>query len=114
MKTSEKPKSRTWQILTVMNILAWAAFVGFLIEAGAIVLSYSISTFSKESAMDLYKGLNLFNLRQFNFWHYTLYVSLIVSLSVMKSYTAFLVIKTLSKVKLANPFTMEVVSKLEK
>jgi hypothetical protein len=114
MKPTDNSKSRTWQILSVMKILAWVAFVGFLIEAGAILLSYTISTFSEESALDLCKGLNLFSLRQFNFWHYTLYVSLIVSLSIMKSYTALLVIKMLSKVNLANPFTMEVVSKLER
>ena len=28
-----KSNSRTWQILTVMRILAWVAFIGYLIEA---------------------------------------------------------------------------------
>jgi len=109
-----KAKTRTEQILTVMHILAWVAFVGYMIEAGAILVSYGVSLINDEAAKDLYKGINLYNLRQLNFWSYTGSVSFMIALSLMKAYVSFLVIKTLSKVNLMNPFTIEVAKKLEK
>jgi len=107
-------KTRTQQILTVMRILAWVAFIGFMIEAGAILVSYGISCINPEAARNLYNGLNLYNLRQFNVWHYTNTVSFMVALSGMKAFVSFLVIKTLSKVNLINPFKIEVARILER
>src|SRR6185369_8626659 len=107
-------KTRTIQILTVMRILAWVAFVGFMIEGGAVLVSYVVSVVNPDAARNLYKGLDLYSLRQFNGWHYTGAVSFIVALSLMKAYVSFLVIKTLSTINLLNPFTMEVAKKLEK
>src|SRR6476661_7180089 len=100
-------KTRTFQILTIMRILAWVAFVGFMIEAGAVLVSYAVSVVNPDAARNLYKGLDLYSLRQFNGWHYTGTVSFIIALSLMKAYVSFLVIKTLSNVNLMNPFTME-------
>jgi Protein of unknown function (DUF2975) len=115
MATKSLPKTKTEQILTVMPILAWVAFIGFMIEAGAILLSYVVSSvINPDAATNLYRGLNLFNLRQFSFWHYTLVVSFLVALSLMKSWASFLVIGALSKFNLKNPFTMEVAMRLER
>lgn len=109
-----KAKTRTEQILIVMHILAWVAFIGFMVEAGAILVSYGVSCVNPEGAQNLYRGLNLYNLRQYNFWHYTLYASFMVALSILKSLVSLQVIKTLSKFNLKNPFTMEVARRLEK
>jgi Protein of unknown function (DUF2975) len=109
-----KSKTRTQQILTVMQVLAWVAFVGYAVEAGVMLSSYVISGFNPEAAKDLYKGLSLYELRKLNFWYYTSAVSFLVFLSGMKSFIWLLVIKTLSKIKLKNPFTMEVAQKLER
>ena len=114
MNMKIQTKTRTEQILMVMHILAWVAFIGFMIEAGAILVSYGASVVNPDGAKNVYRGLNLYNLRQFNFWHYTLSVSFMVALSIMKAFVSFLVIKTLSKFNLANPFTMEVARRLEK
>ncbi len=109
-----KTQTRTEQVLTVMHILAWVAFVGFAIEGGAVLISYVVSCIDPDAAKNIYKGLDLFNLRQFNFWHYTLHISFMLLLSTLKSYVWYLVIKTLSNLKLENPFKMETVKKLEK
>ena len=109
-----KTQTKTEQILMVMSILAWVAFVGYMIEAGAILYSYVESWSIPEAAQNLYRGLNLYNLKQFNFWYYTLSVSFMVALSIMKSYVSFLVVKTLSKFKLKEPFSLEVARNLEK
>jgi hypothetical protein len=107
-------KTRTQQILTVMRILAWVAFIGFIIEAGVMIISYGISLMSPEAARNLYRGLDLYKLKEFNFWHYTCSASFIVAISCLKAFVSFLVIKTLSMATLENPFKMEVAVILEK
>ncbi len=107
-------KTRTEQILVVMNVLSWVVLVGVLFKAGAILLSYSVSLFNPEAAADLYKGMDLSSLRQSSFWGYTTVVSSMVALLGMKAYIAFLVIRILSKINLSNPFTMEIALLIEK
>lgn len=114
MRWKLKHKQKTQQVLTVMLILAWVVFVGFMIEAGAILFSYGVSYVNPVAAKDLYRGLNLYNLRQLNFAYYTLAVSFLAALSIMKSWIFFLVIKILTKFSLQNPFTVEVAGRLEK
>lgn len=107
-------KSRTEQILTVMHVLCWIAFIGLLINAGAILVSYTISVAHPDAARDLYQGLNLHALRQYDFWHYTSIVSFKVVLLILEAVIAFLVIKVLTKIKLDHPFTTEVSQLLER
>lgn len=107
-------KTKTEQILMVMHILAWVAFIGLLIKTGAIVVSYGVSYVKPEAARNLYSGLNLYDLSQVSFWQYTMVVSFLVAFWGMKAFMTFLVIKTLSKVNLTNPFTAEMVRTLER
>ena len=107
-------KTKTEQILAVMNVLAWVAFIGLMIKAGAILTSYGVSICNPAASKNLYMKLNLENLREFNFWHYTGIVSMLFALEILKAYIAFLVIKVLSKIKLSNPFTNEVSEVLER
>jgi hypothetical protein len=61
-------KSRTEKILAVMYVLAWLAFVGLIVEAGAILISFGVSIANPVAAKDLYKKMNLYGLRQYNFF----------------------------------------------
>ncbi len=108
-----KAKTRTEQILTVMHILAWVATIGYMIEAGAIMVSYAVSVVNPEAAGNLYQRSNFETLRSLSFWYYTCAVSFIVAMAVMKAYVWQLVIKTLSKISLLNPFTKETAQRLE-
>ena len=107
-------KTRTEQILKVMNVLTWIAFIGLMIEAGSILVSYGVCLVNPEGIRNLYKGLDLYKLWQFDFWHYTLTVAFMVALAILKAYVAHLVIKILSIIKLSNPFTMEISDILER
>lgn len=109
----DKRRTRTKQILKVMHLLAYIAFIGFMIQAGAMVISYIVSCFNPEGAKNLYQGLNLYSLRKFDFDHYSFHVTFLVILTLLKAYIWFKVIKTLSKLSLTNPFTMEVALQLE-
>jgi hypothetical protein len=97
-----------------MPILAWVVYIGFSIEAGAIIISYIVSCVNPEAAKNLYKGLSLYDFRQYNFWGYTVSIVFLIALPVLKASVAYEVIKTLSKFNLKNPFTIEVAKRLEK
>ncbi len=107
-------RTRTDILLTVMNVLAWITFIGLMIKAGAFLVSYVVSVVNPEGSKNVYNGLNLYDLRQFSFWHYTYSISFMVALLILESYTAYLVIKVLSKIKMANPFKIEISRNLEK
>ncbi len=106
--------TKTNLILKVMLILSWIILIGLCIKTGAILLTYLISTGKAEGARNLFMGLNLFDLREYSFWYYSSTVSLIIAMQAIKAYTAFLVVKLLMKIKLVNPFTIEVSRLLEK
>ena len=97
-----------------MNVLAWLAVVGYIINAGAMLVSYAVSVGNPEGAKNLYMGFNLFSLRQYDFWEYTGIVALQVAIVALEAYIAFLVTKVLSKIKMSNPFSMEVANTLQK
>jgi hypothetical protein len=103
-----KTKTRTEGVLAIMHILAWLAFIAYTIKAGAILVSFGISCVNPEAARNLFLGLNMYNLSQFNFWHYTLSVFLMVDILGMKALAFFLAIKILMKVNMVNPFKIEV------
>lgn len=107
-------KGRTAQILKIMRILAWVAFVGLAVEAGAVLVSYGISLINPEGAKNLYRGLDLYEISQFSFRNYTIIVSFYVAIMALKSYVALLVAQALSYAHLKNPFRMQVVHLLER
>ena len=106
-------KTKTQNILRALNIVAYVALVGFAIEAGAILVSYGVSWFDEDAARNIYGGLDLYDLRQADVWQYTVLISLMAALPAMKAYISYLMIRTLSKVNLSNPFTAGVVCNLE-
>jgi hypothetical protein len=111
---TSQTKTTTNRILMFMHIIAWIAFIGFMIEAGAILVSYVVSLYNPEASKNLYLDLNLSELRQLNIWEYTGSVSFLVALSCLKAYIAFLVIKASSKINMTNPFKIEVAQILDK
>ncbi|MVM40013.1 DUF2975 domain-containing protein [Spirosoma sp. HMF3257] len=105
--------TNTRQILSVMQIITWIAYIGLCIKTGAILISFGVSFVNPEAAKNLYKGLNLDSLRQANVTYYVSLVSFMVIILMMKAHVFYLVTKILSKITLANPFKMEVAKILE-
>lgn len=106
-------KTKTEHLLTVMHIIAWAVFIGLMVKAVALLISYGLSIGNPEAAKNLYRGLDWYPLRQYDLWHYTGMVSLMSAITILEAYIALLVIRTLSRIKLTNPFTAEIAKKLE-
>jgi len=106
-------RTRTETILLVMNIMAWITFVGLMIEAGAILVTFGIGLSNPAMVPKLYKGMDWVNLRQYDVWYYTGIITLKAAILILEAYTAYMVIKVLSTIKMTNPFTMEVAKRLE-
>lgn len=98
-------KITTANVLTAMHVLAWIAFIGLCIKAGALLVSFGISCFRPIASGYLYEGLDLSGLLQFSFWHYALSSCLIIGVAALKAYLVFLVTGMLSSVNLTDPFT---------
>jgi hypothetical protein len=109
-----KIKTRTETILTIMKVLTWIAFIGFLIETGALLFSFIVSNVAPGKLGNLYKISDLSSILEYDFIHYSWAVSFLVAASAMKAFLCFLIIKTMSEVNLQNPFKTEVVETLER
>lgn len=92
-----------------MNIVSWLLFVGVCIKTGAILISFIVSLLiNPEASKNLYLGLNLLGLYNFNVACYAACVTLMVFLSGFKAYVLFLLIRIFKKINFVHPFSAEV------
>ncbi len=102
-------KSNTKLILTTMHVLFWVIFVGLCIETGAMLTSFFVSLFvNPEATRNLYMELKLSDLYRFGKGHYIGIVSLMIYISGLKAYIAYLVIKIFIKFNFDRPFDAKV------
>jgi hypothetical protein len=114
-KTMEfKFQTRTEQILSVLKIIAWVAFFGFVVQAGAYVISYVVSFSRPAGAQNLYMGIDLLELRNHSVFKYSTLIAAWVALLVMKANIWYRVARIISLIKIESPFTLELTRKLEK
>ncbi|MDN3205334.1 DUF2975 domain-containing protein [Algoriphagus sediminis] len=105
--------SKTPLILKIMRVIAWIAFIGFLIQ-GFSILGLTIFTVLKDTgAEDFYDHMDLSILLDYSKFQFIGFNSFLVLGSFLKSIVWLLVIKTLTGFNLSQPFTMEVIKKLE-
>lgn len=93
-----------------MNLVAWVVFVGLLIEAGAVLMSYLLSLQNPEGAKNLYLGLNLFDIMQFSQAAYAASIAFYVLILLLKAFAALIVVRLLSSINIDHPFSQEVVA----
>jgi len=101
-------------ILKVLNGMAWMAFIGLCIEAGALLFNFILTLFKPIAANNIYMGLNLSALYETNFSQYIGVMSFVVVLSLMKAYLFYLVVKIFMKLNLVKPFNVEIAKLIEK
>jgi hypothetical protein len=97
-----------------MNILAWVVFIGLMIKAGSVIISYFVSIGNDEAAKNLYRGMDLYAYKHQNFWNYTFLVGYKVMLCITQAYIAFLLTSLLTRVNISKPFNADVVKLLQK
>ncbi len=97
-----------------MRFLAWLAFIGLLIKAGAIIMSFGVSIQNPEASKDLYKGMDLSRYADASFLHYTVIVFYYILLYLLQAYIALFMAKLLSAINIEKLFTTAVVEILQK
>ena len=108
-----KKKTKTEHVLIFMKVLAWMAFFGFVVVAGIYLISFLLSLWNPDAANDIYEGLNLYELRQASILRYSFVMVFLILMTIMKAKVWFMVIKIIRKLKIKNPFTLEIATQLE-
>ena len=107
-----KPKAEN--LLIVLNILSWIAFVGMAIRAGSFLVSYVVSIGNPVASKNLYNGTDYSAYRNQSFAHYTFIVLYKVVFYAMQAYVAYLLTRLLSKLNISRPFNTDVAALLQK
>lgn len=98
-------------ILKAMNVIFWIIFIGLCIQTGALLISFFVSLFvNPEGAKNMYMGLNLSGLYAYDKGHYVAVASLIIALTGLKAFIAYLVIKIFLKFNFSKPFNADISS----
>lgn len=91
-----------WQLL---NVVCWIIFIGYCIQAGALIFNYIFSVFKPEATKNLYMQLDLSDVYTRSMGTYMKVFSLIIFLSILKAYLFYLVISMFMKLNLIQPFS---------
>ncbi|ULQ55488.1 DUF2975 domain-containing protein [Flavihumibacter rivuli] len=98
-------KTSTKQVLTLMKVLSWVAFIGFCIKTGSLLVSFAVSQWvNPVAARDLYLGLDLSALRAMSEVQYIAMVATVVLLTALQAWMLYQVINVFLKVDLDHPF----------
>lgn len=88
-----------------MNVLFWIIFIGLCIKTGALLVSFLVNFFvNPGGAKNLYMGLDLSGVKAYSQSYYVHLASLMIALSGLKAYIAYLVVRIFLKFDLSKPF----------
>lgn len=115
LSKTQTMKIRTEQILTFLKIVAWLAFVGYGIKAGAQTVALVVGFIDPALTERLYEVNPLFlKLLQYNVQYFVNAMSMLVFLTATTAHIWYMAIRLLSKLNLKTPFSREVAKRLEK
>lgn len=85
-------------------IVAWVIFVGLCIEAGGLIVNFIFSLFKPEFVQNLYQKIDLTEMYKDNKWAFFGIYSFILSVSILKAFLFYIVIRLMHKMDLTKPF----------
>ena len=91
-----------------LQIVSWVIFVGLCIEAGALIVNFVYSLFKPEIVHNLYQKLDLSQMYNTNIWVYFGMYGFILTISILKAYLFYVVVRLLHKIDLLKPFSSSV------
>jgi Protein of unknown function (DUF2975) len=107
-------KTQTKTILEIIKYLALIGAIGFSIECGSQLISFIISFSNPEYAKKMYlanRGIE--DLRNFSLTYFYCTKSLVIAFAALKAHIWYYLFDFLHKLKLKNPFTDEVATKIQ-
>lgn len=102
----------TKQILSILNVLAWIAFISLCIKSGSLLINLIWTLYVNENAAgNILTDIDFSKLYKYSRISFAEILSLLIFLSGFQAYLFYLTTKLFEKINLENPFT-EIVSKL--
>jgi hypothetical protein len=87
-----------------LYIVAWVIFVGLSIEAGGLIVNFFFSLYKPEFVQNLYQKLDLTEMyKDSRFAFFGIY-SFILTISILKAFLFYIVIRLMHKMDLSKPF----------
>ncbi|MGF1557152.1 DUF2975 domain-containing protein [Paucihalobacter sp.] len=87
-----------------LHIVAWIIFIGLCIEAGGLIVNFFFSLFKPESIQNLYQKLDLSEMYEDSKMAFFGIYSFILSISILKAFLFYIVIRLMHKMDLTKPF----------
>jgi hypothetical protein len=87
-----------------LYIVAWLIFVGLSIEAGGLMVNFFFSLYKPEFVQNLYQKLDLTEMYNESKIAFFGIYSFILSISILKAWLFYLVIRLMHKMDLSKPF----------
>lgn len=87
-----------------LHILAWVIFVGLCIEAGGLIVNFIYNLFKPEFVQNLYQKLDLTEMYKESQWAFFGISGFILSISILKAFLFYIVIRLMHKMDLTKPF----------
>ncbi len=87
-----------------LHIVAWIIFIGLCIEAGGLIVNFFFSLFKPEFIQNLYQKLDLSEMYEDSKMAFFGIYSFILSISILKAFLFYIVIRLMHKMDLTKPF----------
>lgn len=92
-------------IWNAIQTICWLLFAGFCVQTGVFIFNFIYSLYKPIVASNLHLGLNLSSVYNGNFNVYVLLLMLVISITSLKGFVFFYVLRLFKILKLVKPFT---------
>ena len=106
---------KTQQILNILKVVSWILFIGLCLKPCAVLISAIVNLIQDpEAGSYIFMKYNLLEVYEYNKLYFFLLVGLIASIEFSKAYLFYWVIKTISKLNVAHPFSQDMFAMISK
>lgn len=92
-------------VFWALYIVAWLIFVGLSIEAGGLIVNFFFSLYNPEFVQNLYQKLDLSEMYKDSKMVFFGIYSFILTISILKAFLFYIVIRLMHKMELSKPFS---------
>lgn len=89
-----------------LYIVAWLIFVGLSIEAGGLIVNFFFSLYKPDIIQNLYQKLDLTKMYESSRMAFLGIYSFILTISILKAFLFYIVIRLMHKMNLSKPFNI--------
>jgi len=95
-----------------LYIVAWLIFVGLSVEAGGLIVNFFFSLYNPEFVQNLYQNLDLSEMYKDSRSAFFGVYSFILTISILKAWLFYIVIRLMHKMNLSKPFNTFVATQI--